>query len=192
MRTGSAQTSSERPQFCPTAHAMGAGDSSRTSIARKAIYAPVGQAQVVMIAPRSEKECPLATPSACRAQIAFVRTDPGGVLRSRHSALWAVAGSGVESQAIRHPRPLLFAPAGPKANAFSKNFTPLENQKGEPLPKAVGDNVPQGGRSGEGAERLRTGGPAGSPPGMFVGGTAKPWHAPTPYHSDAPRRPQRS
>ena len=192
MRTGSAQTSPERPHICPTAHATGMGDSSCPPIARKAICGSVWQIQVVMTAPRSGKECPLATPSACRAQIAFVRTGPRGVLRSRHSAPWAVAGSGVESQAIRHPRPLLFAPAGPKANAFSKNFTPLENQKGEPLPKAVGDNVPQGGRSGEGAERLRTGGPAGSPPGMFVGGTAKPWHAPTPCHSDAPRRPQRS
>ena len=189
MRTRSAQTSSERPQICPTAHATGRSDSSVSPIARKAIYAPVWQIQVVMTAPRSEKECPLATPSACRAQIAFVLTGPRGVLRSRHSALWAVAGSGVESLAIRHPRPLLFAPAGPEANAFSKSLTPLENQKGEPLPEAVGDNVPQGGRSGEGAERLRTGGPAGSPPGMSVGGTAKPWQAPTPCHSDAPRRP---
>jgi hypothetical protein len=189
MRTRSAQTSPERPQICPTSHATGMGDSSVPSIARKAIYAPVWQTQVAMTAPRSEKECPLATPSACRAQIAFVRTDPRGVLRSRHSAPWAVAGSGVESQAIRHPRPLLFAPAGPEANAFSKSLTPLENQKGEPLPEAVGDNVPQGGRSGEGAERLRTGGPVGSPPGMSVGGTAKPWQAPTPCLSDAPRRP---
>ena len=48
----------------------------------------------------------------------------------------------------------------------------------------MGDNVPLGGRSGEGAERLRTGGPAGSPPVMSVGGTAKPWQAPTPCHSD--------
>ena len=103
-----------------------------------------------MTAPRSEKECPLATPSACRARIAFDLAGTRVGLRSRHSAPWAVAGSGVESLAIRHPRPLLFAPAGPEANAFSKSLTPLENQKGEPLPEAVGDNVPQGGRSGEG------------------------------------------
>ena len=189
MRTGSAQTSPERPKIGPTPHATSAGDSSVPQIARKAIYAPVWQAQATMTQPRSGKECPLATPSACRARIAFVLTGPRGVLRSKHSALWAVAGSGVESQAIRHPRPLLFAPAGPEANAFSKSLTPLENQKGEPLPEAVGDNVPQGGRSGEGAPRLRTGGPAGSPPGMFVGGTASPWHAPTPCHRDARRRP---
>ena len=142
---------------------------------------------MVMTAPRSEKECPLATPSACRAQIAFVRTGPRDVLRSRHSAPWAVAGSGVESQAIRHPRPLLFAPAGPEANAFLKKPIPLENQKGGRCRRQWGTTSPQGGRSGEGAQRLRTGGPAWSPPGRFVGGTAKPWQAPTPCRSDALR-----
>lgn len=194
VRTGSAQTSPERPQICPTARAAGVGDAPVPPIARKAMYAPVWQIQVVMTAPRSEKECPLATASPCRARIAFDFADPRGVLRSRHSAPWAVAGSGVESQAIRHPRPLLFAPAGPEANAFSKSLTSLENQKGGPLPEAVGDNVPQGGRPGEGAQRLRTGGPAWSPPGRSVGGPAKPEQAPTPFLviGTFPRRPQRS
>jgi len=40
--------------------------------------------------------------------------------------------------------------------------------KGEPLPEAVGDNVPRGGRSGE--AKPRTGGAAGSPPVMFAPG----------------------
>ncbi|MDD2657789.1 MAG: hypothetical protein PHD04_03995 [Candidatus Pacebacteria bacterium] len=44
----------------------------------------------------------------------------------------------------------------------------MENQKGEPLPEAVGDNVPKGGRSGE--AKPRTGGAARSPPGMFAPG----------------------
>lgn len=144
MRTRSAQTSSERPQICPTAHATGRSDSSVSPIARKAIYAPVWQIQVVMTAPRSEKECPLATPSACRAQIAFVLTGPRGVLRSRHSALWAVAGSGVESLAIRHPRPLLFAPAGPEANAFSKNSPHWKTKRGSHCRRQWGTTSPKG------------------------------------------------
>lgn len=144
MRTGSAQTSPERPQIRPTAHSTGTGDVPVPPIARKVIYAPVGQGQVAMIAPRSEKECPLATPSACRAQIAFVLTGPRGVLRSRHSALWAVAGSGVESLAIRHPRPLLFAPAGPEANAFSKNSPHWKTKRGSHCRRQWGTTSPKG------------------------------------------------
>ncbi len=44
-----------------------------------------------------------------------------------------------------------------------------------------GLSPPEGGRSGEGAERLRTGGTAGSPPVMFVGGPTKSEQAPTPF-----------
>ena len=36
------------------------------------------------------------------------------------------------------------------------------------MPQAVGDNVPEGGRSGE--PKARTGGAAGSPPGRFAPG----------------------
>ena len=36
------------------------------------------------------------------------------------------------------------------------------------MPQAVGDNVPRGGRSGE--PKARTGGAAGSPPGMVAPG----------------------
>ena len=36
------------------------------------------------------------------------------------------------------------------------------------MPQAAGDNVPRGGRSGE--PKARTGGAAGSPPGMFAPG----------------------
>ena len=36
------------------------------------------------------------------------------------------------------------------------------------MPQAVGDNVPEGGRSGE--PKARTGGAAGSPPGMVAPG----------------------
>ena len=36
------------------------------------------------------------------------------------------------------------------------------------MPQAVGDVVPEGGRSGE--PKARTGGAAGSPPGMFAPG----------------------
>ena len=36
------------------------------------------------------------------------------------------------------------------------------------MPQAVGDNVPRGGRSGE--PKARTGGAAGSPPGVFAPG----------------------
>ena len=179
------ETAPPRPQICPTAHARGGRDSSIPPTAQKPLCAPVWPTPAKIPRPCQNKECPLATPSACRARIAFDLTGTRVGLRSRHSAPWAVAGSGVESQAIRHPRPLLFAPAGPEANAFSKSLTSLENQKGEPLPEAVGDNVPQGGRPGEGAQRLRTGGPAWSPPGRSVGGTAKPWQTPTPCHSDA-------
>ena len=63
---------------------------------------------------------------------------------------------------------------------FLDTPSPLNKIKGEPLPEAVGDNVPKGGRSGE--AKPRTGGPAGSPPGRFVGGPAKPEQAPTPCH----------
>ena len=164
MRTGSAQTSPERPQICPTAHATGMGDSSVPPIARKAIYAPVDQSQAAMTQPRSEKECPLATPSACRARIAFVLTDPRGVLRSRHSALWAVAGSGVESQAIRHPRPLLFAPAGPEANAFSKTHSVGKPKGGAAAGGSGGQRPPRGSirrRSGATEDRGTSMVPAG-------------------------------
>ena len=41
--------------------------------------------------------------------------------------------------------------------------------------------APEGGRSGEGAERLRTGGTARSPPVMFVGGPTKSEQTPTPF-----------
>ena len=56
---------------------------------------------------------------------------------------------------------------------------PIVESLGEPLGR--GAIVPGGGRSGEGAERLRTGGTAGSPPVMLVGGPAQPEQAPTPF-----------
>ena len=51
---------------------------------------------------------------------------------------------------------------------FLDTPSPLNKIKGEPMPQAVGDNVPRGGRSGE--PKARTGGAAGSPPGMFAPG----------------------
>jgi hypothetical protein len=54
--------------------------------------------------------------------------------------------------------------SGPFLDAFS----PLKKIKGEPMPQAVGDNVPRGGRSGE--PKARTGGAASSPPGMVAPG----------------------
>lgn len=70
---------------------------------------------------------------------------------------------------------------GLSKSSFEKTFL-LGDPKGEPLPEAVGDNVPKGGRSGE--AKPRTGGPAWSPPGRSVGGPAKPEQAPTPCHRD--------
>ena len=162
MRTGSAQTSPERPQIRPTAHSTGTGDVPVPPIARKAICAPVWQIQVVMTAPRSEKECPLATPSACRAQIAFDLAGPRVVLRSRHSALWAVAGSGVDLQANRHPRPLHLAPAGLELKLVYKNLPPWR-LKGGAAAGGSGGQSPQRGsiRRGEAEDRGTSRVPAG-------------------------------
>ena len=120
------------------------GDVPAPPIARKAIYAPVGQDQVAMTAPRSEKECPLATASPCRAQIAFDLAGPRVVLRSKHSALWAVAGSGVDLQANRHPRPLHLAPAGLELKLFYKNPYSLETQRGSRCRRQWGTTSPKG------------------------------------------------
>jgi hypothetical protein len=80
---------------------------------------------------------------------------------------------------------LIDTPAGPGAKALFKTPSTGELEKGEPLPKAVGDHVPRGGRFGE--AKPRTGGPAWSPSGMFVGGPAKPEQAPTHCHCDSPK-----
>ena len=108
------------------------------------------------------KECPFATPSACRAQIAFDLAGPRVGLRSRHSALWAVAGSGVDLQANRHPRPLHFAPAGLELKLVYKNLPPWR-LKGGAAAGGSGGQRPQRGsiRRGEAEDRGTSRVPAG-------------------------------
>ena len=59
-------------------------------------------------------------------------------------------------------------PSKTDSGSFLDTSSPLNKIKGEPMPQAMGDNVPRGGRSGE--PKARTGGAAGSPPGMVAPG----------------------
>ncbi len=91
------------------------------------------------------KECPLATPSACRARIAFDRAGLGLALRSRHSALWAVAVASVNSQANRPPLLAVLCPCGAGAKALFKNTPPRwTTKRGSRCRRQWGTTSPKG------------------------------------------------
>ena len=91
------------------------------------------------------KECPLATPSACRARIAFDRAGPRVVLRSRHSALWAVAVASNDSQANRPPLLAVLCRCAAGAKALFQKASPIAKPKGGADAGGSGGRSPQRG-----------------------------------------------
>ena len=94
---------------------------------------------------QTPKECPLATPSACRARMAFDRVGHRAVLRSRHSALWAVA---VASNDLQANRPPLLAPLCPcgawSQSSFQKAPSPENQKRGSRCRRQWGTKSPEG------------------------------------------------
>ena len=128
-------------------------------IAGNAVYAPSSSDSTI----QTPKECPLATPSACRARITFDRAGPRVVLRSKHSALWAVAVASNDSPANRPPLLAVLCPCGAGAKALFQKACFTAKPKGGADAEGIGGRgVHGGGRSGE--PKARTGGAARSPP----------------------------
>jgi hypothetical protein len=124
---------------------MGPGDSSVPPIAQNAIYAPATPIQSRRHRIATAKECPLATASPCRARITFDRAGPRVVLRSRHSALWAVAVASNDLQANRPPLLAVLCPCGAGAKSLFKKARPTgKRERGSRCRRQWGTTSPEG------------------------------------------------